>query len=124
MLLATSFCQQAATMSAYKFTQRAVASPDAPQKPLVRKRARSGGADWVKNSNVPVSEGESHCCIPHWERIIGIMRALRDSNTYIVTCTWGNPSHSCRGKPSIIALKENAVNPSATTLTFTNLDNH
>ena len=48
MLLAAPFCQQAATMSAYKFTQRAVASPDAPQKPLVRKRARSGGANWVK----------------------------------------------------------------------------
>ena len=48
MLLAASVCQQAATMSAYKFTPRAVASPDAPQKPLVRKRARSGGADWVK----------------------------------------------------------------------------
>ena len=47
MLLAASVCQQAATMSAYKFIPRAVASPDAPQKPLVRKRARSGGADWV-----------------------------------------------------------------------------
>ena len=35
-------------MSAYKFTQRAVASPDAPQKPLVRKRARSGGVRWVQ----------------------------------------------------------------------------
>ena len=34
--------------SAYKFTPRAVASPDAPQKPLVCKRARSGGAEWVK----------------------------------------------------------------------------
>ena len=30
-------------MSAYKFT-----SSDAPQKPLVCKRARSGGANWVK----------------------------------------------------------------------------
>ena len=30
-------------MSSYKFTPRAVASPDAPQKPLARKRARSGG---------------------------------------------------------------------------------
>ena len=39
-LLSASFCQQAATVSAYKSTQRAVASPDAPQKPLVRKRAR------------------------------------------------------------------------------------
>ena len=46
--VAASFCQQAITMSAYKFTQRAVASPDAPQKPLVRKRARSGGANWVQ----------------------------------------------------------------------------
>ena len=48
MLLAASFCQRAATMSAYKFTERAVASSDAPQKPLVRKRARSGGSNWVK----------------------------------------------------------------------------
>ena len=30
--------------------QRAVASPDAPQKPLVRKRARSGGVKWVQVS--------------------------------------------------------------------------
>ena len=29
-------------MFSYKFTQRAVASPDAPLKPFVRKRARSG----------------------------------------------------------------------------------
>ena len=35
-------------MSSYKFTPRAVASPDAPQKPLARKRARSGGAQWVR----------------------------------------------------------------------------
>ena len=48
MLLAACFCQQAATMSAYKFTPRAVASLDAPQKPLVRKRARSGRANWVQ----------------------------------------------------------------------------
>ena len=48
MLLAACFCQQAATMSAYKFKPRAVASPHAPQKPLVRKRVRSGGADWVR----------------------------------------------------------------------------
>ena len=48
VLLASSFCQQAATMSAYKFTPRAVASPDAPQKPLVRKRGCSGGAQWVR----------------------------------------------------------------------------
>ena len=40
-------------MSAYKFTQRAVASPDAPQKPLVRKRARSGGANWVQVTRHP-----------------------------------------------------------------------
>ena len=40
-------------MSAYKFTQRAVASPDAPQKPLVRKRARSGGAEWVRVTRHP-----------------------------------------------------------------------
>ena len=48
MLLAACCCQQAVTMSGYKFTPRAVASPDAPQKPLVRKRARSGGAGWVQ----------------------------------------------------------------------------
>ena len=36
------FCHQAATMSAYKFTSRVFASLDAPQKPLVRKGARSG----------------------------------------------------------------------------------
>ena len=48
MLHSASFCQQAATMSTYKFTPRAVASPDAPQKPLVRKRARSGVAEWVQ----------------------------------------------------------------------------
>ena len=47
VLLAACFCQQVATMSAYKFTPR-VASPDASQKPLVRKRARSGGAEWVQ----------------------------------------------------------------------------
>ena len=35
-------------MSSYKFTPRAVASPDGPQKPLTRKRARSGGARWVR----------------------------------------------------------------------------
>ena len=50
MFLAASFCQQAATMSADKFTPRAVASPDAPQKPLVHKRARSGGVNWVQVS--------------------------------------------------------------------------
>ena len=48
MLLSACFCKQAATMSSYKFTPRAVASPDAPQKSLVRKRARSGGANWVQ----------------------------------------------------------------------------
>ena len=58
MLLAASFCQQAATMSAYKFTQRAVASPDAPQKPLVRKRARSGGANWVKVTQEPAQQAK------------------------------------------------------------------
>ena len=42
------FCQQAAPMSAYKFTPRAVASPDAPQKPLVRKTAPSGDTNRVK----------------------------------------------------------------------------
>ena len=48
LLLAASFCQQAVTM--YVFMHRAVASPDAPQKPLGRKRARSGGVSYVKVS--------------------------------------------------------------------------
>ena len=48
MIFAATFCQQAATMSGYKFMPRAVASPDALQKPLVRKRARSGVATWVQ----------------------------------------------------------------------------
>ena len=43
-------------MSVYKFTQRAVASPDAPQKPLVRKRARSGGAEWVRVTRDPAKQ--------------------------------------------------------------------
>ena len=43
-------------MSAYKFTQR-VASSDAPQKPLVRKRARSGGVRWVQ-VHEPVSQAK------------------------------------------------------------------
>ena len=38
------------TMSSYKFTPRAVASHDAPRKPLVRKQARSGGVEWVQVS--------------------------------------------------------------------------
>ena len=54
VLLLAYFCQHEATMSAYKFTPfaaykstpRAVASPDATQKPLVQKRAPSGGANW------------------------------------------------------------------------------
>ena len=37
-------------MSAYKFSPWAVASPDAPQKPLVRKRALSGGVKWLQVS--------------------------------------------------------------------------
>ena len=45
-------------MSAYKFTQRAVASPDAPQKPLVRKRARSGGAEWVCVTRRPAKQAK------------------------------------------------------------------
>ena len=46
--VACCLCLSTGIHTAYKFTQRAVASPDAPQKALVRKRARSGGADWVK----------------------------------------------------------------------------
>ena len=59
MLPAAPFCHRAATMPAYKFTARAVASPDAPQKPLVRKRARSEGAKWVQASRVPL--GHDSC---------------------------------------------------------------
>ena len=58
VLLAASSCQQAATMSAYNFTQRAVAPPDAPQKPLVRKRACSGGANWVKVTRKPARQAK------------------------------------------------------------------
>ena len=53
-----SFCQHAATMSSYKFTPRAVASPHAPQKPLVRKRARSGGAEWVRVTRHAAKQAE------------------------------------------------------------------
>ena len=35
-----------------KFTPHVVASPNAPQKPLVRKRARSRGANWVQVSRI------------------------------------------------------------------------
>ena len=43
----------------YKFTPRAVASPDAPQKRLVRKRARSGGAQWLRvNRHEPGSQAK------------------------------------------------------------------
>ena len=52
MLFAASFCQQAAAMSSYKFRPRAVASLDALQKPLTRKRTRSGpqpGYVWLKS---------------------------------------------------------------------------
>ena len=58
MLLAASFCQHTATMSAYKFTPRAVASLDAPQKPLVRKRACSGGAEWVQVTRHPAKQAK------------------------------------------------------------------
>ena len=65
MLLAASFFQQAATTSSYDFTPRAVASPDAPQKPLVRKRARSGGAEWVQVSrHRPGSQAKKASYVP------------------------------------------------------------
>ena len=63
--VACCLCQQAADMSAYKFTPRAVASPYAPQKPLVRKRARSGGAQWVR---VQRHERGSRAKKPHTSR--------------------------------------------------------
>jgi hypothetical protein len=43
---------------AYKFTPWAVASPDAPQKPLVRKRARSRGAEWVPVTRHPAKQAK------------------------------------------------------------------
>ena len=52
-------------MSSYKFTPRAVASPDTPQKPLARKRARSGGAQWVR---VTRHEPGSQAKKPHTAR--------------------------------------------------------
>jgi hypothetical protein len=55
---AASFCQQATGMSAYKFTQQAVASPDAPQKALVHKKACSGGADWVQVTRHPAKQAK------------------------------------------------------------------
>ena len=58
VFLAASFCQQAATMSAYKFTLRDVASPDAPQKPFVHKRARSGSAEWVQVTRHPAKQAK------------------------------------------------------------------
>ena len=45
-------------MAAYKFTPWAVASPDAPQKPVVRKRARSGGAEWVQVTQHPAKQAK------------------------------------------------------------------
>ena len=56
VLPAAPFCQHVATMFECKFTPQAVASPDAPQKPLVRKRARSGGAEWVQVTRHPVKQ--------------------------------------------------------------------
>ena len=73
MLLAASFCQQAATMSAYKFTQRAVAFPAAPQKPCANERAL-GGANWVKvtrkpgrQAKKPRTTGSQQPACPHKE---------------------------------------------------------
>ena len=62
VLLGASFRRQAAAMSSYKFTPRAVASPDAPQRPLVRKRTRSGGVEWVQVSRTePGSRAKKRC---------------------------------------------------------------
>ena len=62
LLAASFFCKQAATMSAYKFTPWAVASPDAPPKPMVCKRARSGGAEWVQvTRHRPGSRAKKPC---------------------------------------------------------------
>ena len=48
-------------MSAYKFTARAVGSPDALQKPLVRKRAHSGGESWMKVTWEPARQAKKPC---------------------------------------------------------------
>ena len=55
----------------------AVASPDAPQKLLVRKRARSGDADWVKvtqepgrQAKKPRTTGSQQPACPHKEHQI------------------------------------------------------
>eukprot|EP00670_Eutreptiella_braarudii_P023822 CAMPEP_0174348476 /NCGR_PEP_ID=MMETSP0811_2-20130205/4961_1 /TAXON_ID=73025 ORGANISM="Eutreptiella gymnastica-like, Strain CCMP1594" /NCGR_SAMPLE_ID=MMETSP0811_2 /ASSEMBLY_ACC=CAM_ASM_000667 /LENGTH=162 /DNA_ID=CAMNT_0015475049 /DNA_START=182 /DNA_END=667 /DNA_ORIENTATION=- len=45
-------------MSVYEFTQRAVASPDAPQKPLVCNRARSEGAECVRVTRRPAKPAQ------------------------------------------------------------------
>ena len=45
-------------MSSYKFTPRAVASPDAPQKPRVRKRACSRGVEWVRVTRHAAKQAE------------------------------------------------------------------
>ena len=37
---------------------RAVASPDAPQKPVVRNKARSAGAEWVRVTRCPAKQAE------------------------------------------------------------------
>ena len=58
VLLAASFCHQAATMSLYKFTPHAVGSLIAPQTPLVRKRARSGGEPWRKVTREPARQAK------------------------------------------------------------------
>ena len=53
-------------MSTYKFTPQAVASPHAPQKPLVRKRAHSGGAQWVRvQRHEPGSQAKKPCTFAH-----------------------------------------------------------
>ena len=108
MLLAASFCQQVATMSAYKFSPRAVASPDAPQKRLVRKRARSGGVKWVQVSqDEPVGRPKS--LVPRGGRLPTVL--MRPPPQLSVK-TWGGGGgelgggssrgsggggHSCRG---------------------------
>ena len=50
-------------MSTYKFTPRAVASPDAPQTPLVRKSARSAGA-WQPGKKTLYSWFAATCMHP------------------------------------------------------------
>ena len=64
-------CQQAATMSAYKFTPRAVASPDAPQKGLPQADYRFSDANRPHTETVHLAPVGGRRALPynvwiHW----------------------------------------------------------